>query len=166
MIDLRDHWPAVEHPGDAWRARAACLGSGPGLFFDGRGAATAVRMCESCPVQGDCLAAVFFEERQLPLADVLGVRGGATEHDRRVWFTSHHDQRELRRVDVAECGTDAGYYRHRDHGEDACAACKAAHAGAQRDRTAARRVPMSSAWGECRPNEPLAMRARSRRPAA
>lgn len=32
------------------------------------------------------------------------------------------------------CGTDQGYKRHRRHGEDACAPCRAAHADANRAR--------------------------------
>ena len=160
MIDLRDHWPPAEHPGDAWRTRAACLGVDPNLFYAGRGAPTAVKMCETCPVQAPCLASVFFEERQVQLSDIVGVRGGATDHDRRVWFGRHADAREIRRAAVAECGTDSGYYRHRADGEDACPACKAAHTAAQTTRAAARRAPSTSAWGMCRPKEPLAMRSR------
>lgn len=44
---------------------------------------------------------------------------------------------------AAECGTDAGYYRHRDtrggrQPTDPCAQCKRAHAHAERHRRARR----------------------------
>lgn len=39
------------------------------------------------------------------------------------------------KVQVAECGTDGGYYRHRRTlGEPACAACKRAHRDYERMR--------------------------------
>lgn len=41
----------------------------------------------------------------------------------------------------ADCGTDAGYYRHkRSLREDACDACKAAHSAAEKRRKDARRA--------------------------
>lgn len=43
-----------------------------------------------------------------------------------------------RRANGAKCGTDSGYYRHRRHGAPTCAACKAAHAAATRDRATRR----------------------------
>lgn len=53
-----------------------------------------------------------------------------------------------KRASVARCGTDAGYYRHRRHGEDACAACRAAHSKATqsyRDRRKAAGRPLAKA---------------------
>lgn len=84
----------------------------------------------------------------LPASEVYGVRGGLLASERVELIRSTPGLRQYRRRPVAECGTTGGYYRHRDAGEAACAACKAAHAAAARERTHAATVPSAPAWGQ------------------
>ena len=61
--------------GDDWRARAACVGEDPELWFDGdieRG----LYICSECPVQRECLDVA--EEHE----DRFGIWGGLTPQDR------------------------------------------------------------------------------------
>ena len=41
----------------------------------------------------------------------------------------------LREKGLKPCGTEAAYVRHRRNGEEACMACKGAHAARQRNRS-------------------------------
>lgn len=62
-----------------WRARAACRGTDPELFFPelGGNATAAKAVCAGCPVRAPCLAyAVSTPERH-------GVFGGLDERERR-----------------------------------------------------------------------------------
>lgn len=62
----------------SWRERAACRGMNPELFFPTHGETTenAKRVCASCQVRADCLAAGMMEK--------FGVWGGESEKGRRV----------------------------------------------------------------------------------
>lgn len=62
-----------------WATRAACRGFDSAIFFPGQdgNAEPALRVCESCPVEEDCLQYAL-ETRQR-----YGVWGGTTERQRR-----------------------------------------------------------------------------------
>jgi WhiB family redox-sensing transcriptional regulator len=64
-----------------WRARAACRGADPELFFPERGASLepALSYCRSCPVRVECLQ--YAVER--PANTVLGIWGGRAARARR-----------------------------------------------------------------------------------
>lgn len=71
-----------------WRARAACAGHEN--LFDlaadkGRGPAlhAALRFCQACPVQEDCLAEAMRAEGSLDVYRRCGVWGGTTPHQRK-----------------------------------------------------------------------------------
>jgi WhiB family redox-sensing transcriptional regulator len=64
-----------------WRAKAACNGLDPTIFYpqseDDSDAEQAKSVCDQCPVRHDCLEyALGFREKE-------GVWGGATERERR-----------------------------------------------------------------------------------
>jgi len=100
---------------------AACRGVDVNLFFPDRGEniATAKAVCMSCPVRAECL--------EFALVEVIkvGLWGGTSERERR---------RLRRERGISEtrprppCGTTAGYSAHGRYREDACQACKDAHA--------------------------------------
>lgn len=64
-----------------WRAKSACRGLDPTIFYpasdDDEDAAAAKSVCAACPVQGECL------EYALGSREKEGVWGGATERERR-----------------------------------------------------------------------------------
>ena len=62
-----------------WRTRAACLDADPDMFFPGRGdtAKAAQTVCNTCPVQTECLAYAC----NLKLG--YGIWGGLTYNQRR-----------------------------------------------------------------------------------
>ena len=101
-----------------WRDQAACLNADPESFFPEQGerneAAKAV--CATCPVTAECL------QHALDNDERWGVWGGMSEHERQKLRT-----RRYVRASKAECGTPAGYQRHKRASEDACAACRQAH---------------------------------------
>lgn len=103
--------------GQEWRLRAACR-SLPDLdapfATDDRLQADFIRVCQHCPVRTDCL------EFALACNDADGIYGGLTVDQRRIV------QRRRGRPPLP-CGTDAGYRRHRRHGEVPCGSCSAAH---------------------------------------
>lgn len=117
----------------AWHAQAACRGMGWQLFFVERGESVqpAKAVCEGCPVQAQCLDAGHREN--------YGIWGGQSP-----------EQRSLGRPRgrrVARCGTDGGYFRHRNLGENACGPCTTAHNGANRMREARRTGRLLEARG-------------------
>jgi WhiB family redox-sensing transcriptional regulator len=67
-----------------WRARAACQGLDPSIFYPGidededlEAVTAAKEVCDVCPVREPCLEyALGFRERE-------GIWGGATERERR-----------------------------------------------------------------------------------
>ncbi|MYF33346.1 MAG: WhiB family transcriptional regulator [Acidimicrobiaceae bacterium] len=68
---------SVAVPG--WRADAACRGEPVEMFFPawGRRFDAAKRICEECPVSGECLAAALAMDSQ------YGVWGGLTARERK-----------------------------------------------------------------------------------
>jgi WhiB family redox-sensing transcriptional regulator len=69
----------------SWRAKAACKGSDPSIFFPERGQSLepARAICARCPVRREC----FWEAmalRELPGQErLMGVWGGTSERERR-----------------------------------------------------------------------------------
>ena len=63
----------------AWRARAACRGEDPDLFFPHRGEDTSVpaAICARCPVTVECL------DYAIDAHEKFGMWGGASERERR-----------------------------------------------------------------------------------
>lgn len=64
---------------NGWRRRAACRGKPPWMFFPGRGdhrtEAAAKKICATCPVKAECLAANATEK--------VGIYGGESANQRR-----------------------------------------------------------------------------------
>ena len=97
-----------------WRARAACLGHDPELWFPvGISAAAleqaqqAILVCRACPVVAHCAAHATAEQ------EPWGVWGGV-----------HRGMDDGIRT---ACGTQTGYYAHKRLGEPLCTACRADH---------------------------------------
>lgn len=68
----------LRKPDDQWRQHAACVGVDPDVFFVGRGGSTwrAKKVCDSCPVSGECLTyAIAYKEH-------FGIWGGLSEKQR------------------------------------------------------------------------------------
>lgn len=65
--------------GAAWRARAACRGDDPEIFFPHRGEGVSIpqAICARCPVTAQCL------EYALDAGEHFGIWGGASERERR-----------------------------------------------------------------------------------
>lgn len=116
-----------------WRMQAACRGLDTSLFFPERGDYAAVEaakaVCSSCPVRVQCLAEALELPREMA---EIGIWGGTSARQRRIMMKG------VRRpvAKPARCGTDAGYNRHRRASEDACSACREAHARAIAGRKA------------------------------
>lgn len=155
--DIIRIWPDVDppEPTAGWRNLAACRGADPNLFTDGP-FGEAIAVCDTCPVADDCLIDALLVERHLNSNEIFGVRGGQRPDVRARFFRQHPDRRQARKAATAQCGTDSGYGAHRNRGEDACDACKAAHSSAEMARR--HRVPTAPAWGMERiTTEPLAL---------
>ena len=68
-----------EDSGPAWRAHALCAQTDPEAFFPEKGGSTreAKKVCQACPVRGECLEyALTHDER-------FGIWGGLSERERR-----------------------------------------------------------------------------------
>ena len=69
-----------------WTEQAACRGAPVDLWFTtGRGrpmTREAVAVCESCPVQSECLVDALDVEAHLPRSKWHGIRGGLTVRQR------------------------------------------------------------------------------------
>lgn len=124
----------LDQPTPGWRAKAPCLGLNVGLFYPARGEQLPA-MCGTCPYAVQCVTDALEEH------DTHGIWGGFSERPRRALTklirAARPDLLKPIRAAVAECRTDAGYYRHRDNDEDPCDPCKWAHAEAARKRNAA-----------------------------
>lgn len=107
-----------------WMDQAACKGMDPALFYPGPGESgwdhPARKVCAACPVKTQCL------DHALANDERFGFWGGTSEKQRRKM------RRGLR--ELAKCGTDAGYRRHRYRGEPQCAECYKAHAAHNREK--------------------------------
>ena len=111
-----------------WRQSAACRGRPGWMWFPERGdhetLEAARRICLACMVRDQCRAA--------NLDKPVGVFGALSANARR----------QLRADEVtpvertaARCGSNAGYHRHRHHGEEACDSCLIAHRHDVQDRS-------------------------------
>lgn len=115
-----------------------CKNTDPEIFHpSGKGASSrpAKLICAACPLQEACLQAAL--DREEP----FGIWGGLTAYERnrlhRTAPTPIGSARSRKPRQVPDgCGTNTGYYRHREALEDACSACKAAHAAVERKRAA------------------------------
>ena len=76
---------------EPWKARAACQGAPPAVFFEDaledqkvvqEGLAAAREICGACPVRQECLAYAMKVERGLPLKRRYGVWAGTVPEDR------------------------------------------------------------------------------------
>ena len=116
-----------------WRMQAACRGLDTSLFFPERGDYAAVEaakaVCSSCPVRVQCLVEALELPREMA---EIGIWGGTSARQRRIMMKGV--KRPVAKP--ARCGTDAGYNRHRRASEDACSACREAHARAIAGRKA------------------------------
>lgn len=111
----------------SWHTRAACHGHLE-LFFPTQGAnfhtiRAACKVCETCPVLPECARWVM----TLP-PDTQGVWAGMTHKQRDQLREIPEIRRKYPPILKAkrgepECGTSAGYARHRRAGERPCADC-------------------------------------------
>ncbi len=110
-----------------WRSHAACKDTPVDTFFperaEGVDTAGAVReaklICSSCPVREECL------KEALEHREEFGVFGGMTAKER---DRERRRSRGFIRISPPKCGTDSGYTAHRRRDEEACQACRMAHA--------------------------------------
>jgi WhiB family redox-sensing transcriptional regulator len=106
-----------------WADRAACKGLTE-LFFPEHGepADEARKVCQTCPVQAECLEAGMWEQH--------GVWGGTNYRDR----LKIRKGRTKPRDPTFEHGTPGGYRQHRIRGEQACRICTEANTAAVLER--------------------------------
>ena len=78
--------PGTTSPDPEWFRRARCVGMPLAVFFpeatddSTRSASQAIRVCQRCPVQDDCLS----EALSHPYHEDYGIYGGTTRAQRRV----------------------------------------------------------------------------------
>lgn len=130
---------------------ALCKGIEPEVFFPERGdhrtAQLAREICAACPVKVACLLDALRTEGDASRGHRYGIRGGANPEERWVLHRLGHAVLEASAAVVAsepaprpvavtrapvECGTRAGYQKHRRNGETVCDACRFANAAADR----------------------------------
>jgi hypothetical protein len=120
LLDLAE---IVETRNDqaAWRQSAACRNRPSYLWFPTRGDTevldAGLKICAACMVRAQCRAANFDQ----PVGTYGGIPASARRAVHRIDVTAVADP-------AARCGTNAGYSAHRRRGEDACTACRLAHA--------------------------------------
>lgn len=124
----------------SWIEAAPCRGLDPDLFFaEGRGDeySTARSVCRGCPFSGLDGPCIDYAARVLDAMSWahFGMFGGFTPGDRkgRALRALRHARQAPQEVPEG-CGTEAGYHRHRSHREEACEACRVAHADYERER--------------------------------
>lgn len=77
-------------PRIGWRQRRACADLPVAVFFEQTNQATAVKVCEGCPVRADCLHDAWtVESTTVDELEIAGVRGGLLECERRRIVRSH-----------------------------------------------------------------------------
>ena len=119
QLVVRDRVDGPVDPDAGWRARAACRGCDPELWFPvvGKNATEPRRICNTCPVKSECRTAGVDEN--------FGIWGGLSPRERR------DDRRRLERPQFFRnptCGSEAGYAKHRRDGTVTCRECRDAHA--------------------------------------
>lgn len=106
-----------------WRIHAVCAGEDPNIWYDHATNVEAVRfakaICESCPVQRECLSAAMRAEGSANALGRYGIWGGLTPQER---------ARQARRASIEDPddprhGTSTGFAAHRASGVPACRAC-------------------------------------------
>lgn len=105
-----------------WAARAMCLNTDGDGAFEREGSVAEREFirsfCEQCPVRAECLEwGLRFDDE--------GVYGGLNRKQRRRMKTA--DGGGYNPATTAVCGTDSGYFRHRQAKEPACGPCLRAH---------------------------------------
>jgi hypothetical protein len=123
-----------------WADDRHCADEPTGTFFPERGDTLAVDLaktiCQGCPYLEPC--------RQYAIADpsLSGIWGGLSGKERRLTRSSARRSGApityRPRRNPPPCGTTAGYIAHRRRDEEACEACRAAHARYHRERNRAR----------------------------
>lgn len=111
--------------GEDWRDRAACVGENPELWFSYSDAELYVArtICGGCPVKAECQEFAAEVDRQ------HGKHG--------IWAGLDETQRtRMKRRSPVECGSVAGFKRHRRMKTVACQPCLDAKAAASREEYA------------------------------
>lgn len=132
-----------------WSDAAACAPY-PDLFIPENGEepgyTTAKKICGTCPVAEQCLAAAMAEEKGADRHARAGVRGGLTPSERASKYrrearaqAASQPQRKAP-ADTSDCGTQAAYQRHVKRHEVIDQACRSAHTEWQRQRRSAKRA--------------------------
>jgi WhiB family redox-sensing transcriptional regulator len=121
VVDL----PSLVWTVQPWRERAACIGYSVDMFFDvvNDGARSAKAVCDSCPVQFECL------EWACDTGEQHGIFGGKSPRERSRYRTYKEGVTNWKL-----CGTSRGIKEHDAKGEPQCGACKAASAEIARKR--------------------------------
>jgi WhiB family redox-sensing transcriptional regulator len=130
-----------------WRNQALCRNHDAEWWFPTGGAHTymyaaqaerALAICRTCPVRQPCLE---YALACLP----HGVAGGTTEAQRSRLRLENPARapRPIEQPTRPECGTEAGYMRHRRRGEQTCQPCKNAGNEAWKQRKARQREAAS-----------------------
>jgi WhiB family redox-sensing transcriptional regulator len=103
-----------------WMSLAACRDMDPDVFFPTgvgvagqRQVAAAERICRTCPVQEQC------GEQRVRTGASTGVWGGK--------YRNLKDPAATRVVSPIIHGTNAGYNKHLDRGQEPCHQCREAH---------------------------------------
>ena len=117
---------------------ARCAESDPEIFFPGNADWRVPNtqwsypraVCSRCPVKAACLTAALEAEADGAASARFGMFGGLSPAER-AKLVGQRIRRE-----PAKHGTDSGYHMHRRRSEEACDACRDAHAQAQRERHA------------------------------
>jgi WhiB family redox-sensing transcriptional regulator len=130
-----DDLPALYVEPQPWMAAARCRNVDPDLFFPTKGGpdvtAHAKAVCAQCPVRTECLEyAVENQER-------YGVWGGLSPKERRPLMRERRGRSgpwSTTLPSPIDHGTEAGYAKHVNRGQDPCRACREAHAGRERER--------------------------------
>jgi len=116
---LGNDWPKPE-PIDNWQTHGACKDHPELTWYPSHGESQTSQeaICDECPVRVRCLLFAIDQNE----VDDFGIWGGTSAKQRT------KIRRRLGRTRTpAACGTNSGYYRHRDLHETICDACRAAH---------------------------------------
>lgn len=116
-----------------WQSRAACRPYPLAMFHPEteRGADPAIAVCLTCPVATECLNDALTNGG-------AGVRGGYTAQGRKrlMRTRARREAAPVVKARARQCGTNAGYVRHRRAGEQSCFECLQAHTDYNRTREA------------------------------
>jgi hypothetical protein len=121
VVDL----PSLTWTEQPWRSQAACVGYPMDMFFDVMqdGGRSAKSVCDTCPVQFECL------EWSCDTGEQHGIFGGKSPRERSRYRTYKSEVTNWKL-----CGTAAGIREHDANGEPQCGACKATQSEIDRKR--------------------------------